>query len=374
MLFEALLATPKRKRVTLADVAAAAGVSVATASVAVTGRPSGNCRVSAEVAERIRRVAADLKYHPNLQARNLSTQRTGLIALLVRRSDWHDAAFYLSAAQRILRPRGYTEMCMLHLDDRLETERAHLEACIERRVEGIIATPLIDSAGQTNVELFNRIHRDEGIPLVQLRVALPGLDAPAVVADESDAIAGAVRLLHAMGHRRIAHATIAGYDDPSPLNPYRAARLRYEGYAAEVARLGLQDIVLSSDRPLADVPTVYDDAVSLGRQVGALPAPARPTAVVAFSDHSGAGLMAGLADAGVSVPREVCVIAFGDRPFARMLRPALTTLAPPLERMGELATETVLAMIDGKEAASTALPAKLAMRQSVRSLAEASTR
>src|SRR4051812_44320015 len=184
MYSEAPVRKPKSKRVTLADVAAKAGVSVATASVAITGRPSGNCRVSPAVAEKIRRAAALLQYRPNLQARNLSTQRTQTIALLIKRASWHNAMNYVSAAQRILRDNGYLELCTLHHDNELATERTNLELCIERRVEGIIAMPLIDLSGKANVELFNQIHQDEGIPVVHLGLALPGCVAPSVVADE----------------------------------------------------------------------------------------------------------------------------------------------------------------------------------------------
>src|SRR5438067_9054983 len=129
------LARSRSKRVTLADVAAAAGVSVATASVAITGRRSGNCRVSPAVAEKIRRTAALLKYRPNLQARNLSTQRTRTIALLIKRAAWHNAMFYLSSAQRVLRDQGYSSTVMLNPDDRIESERAHIDLCVERQVE-----------------------------------------------------------------------------------------------------------------------------------------------------------------------------------------------------------------------------------------------
>ena len=132
-----------KRRVTLADVAAKAGVSVATASVAITGRPSGNCRVSPAVAERIRRAARALNYRPNLQARNLSTQRTHTVAILVKRAAWHNAMFYVAAAQRVLRERGYMETCTLYPDNLIETERANLDLCIERRVEGIIAIFLV---------------------------------------------------------------------------------------------------------------------------------------------------------------------------------------------------------------------------------------
>src|SRR5688572_17380972 len=146
----------RRKRVTLADVAAKAGVSVATASVAITGRPSGNCRVSAEVAEKIRAAARELNYRPNIQARNLSTQRTHTVAMVIKRASWHNAVFYVSAMQRMLRARGFADTFMLHPDNRLDTEREQLERCVDRRVEGIIAIPVIDVDGRANVEVYNQ--------------------------------------------------------------------------------------------------------------------------------------------------------------------------------------------------------------------------
>src|SRR5437667_11745643 len=164
----AALASSRTKRVTLADVAAAAGVSIATASVAITGRRSGNCRVSPAVADKIRAAPAQLKYRPNLQARNLSTQRTRTIALLIKRAAWHNAMFYVSSAQRVLREHGYAETVMLHPDNTVASERAHIEQCIERQVEGVIAIPLIDLDGRSNLEEFNKLYREEGIPLVQL--------------------------------------------------------------------------------------------------------------------------------------------------------------------------------------------------------------
>ena len=70
------------------------------------------------------------------------------------------------------------------------------------------------------------------------------------------------------------------------------------------------------------------------------------------------------------VPEQVSIIGFGDAPFARMLRPALSTLAPAYEQMGEVATRTLLAMIDGKPGESAAIPPALVARQSVAAAAE----
>ena len=358
-----------KRRVTLADVAAKAGVSVATASVAITGRPSGNCRVSPAVAEKIRRAAHALNYRPNLQARNLSTQRTQTVAILVKRAAWHNAMYYVAAAQRVLRERGYMETCTLYPDNLLETERANLDLCIERRVEGVIAMPLIDIQGRANVEFFNQIHREEQIPVVQLGIALPGCVAPYIVTDETEGVLRAVRLLHAMGHQRIAHATIRGYDNSHPLNPYRVAYLRYEGYRRAMAELGLTEHIFRPDTTVLNTEGLFEDALALAPQLAA--ASPRPTAVVTFSDYTAAGLSKGLADAGIKIPDEISILGVGEQPFDRMLRPALTTLAPQYEKMGVTATNMLLDLIDGREVQSAAIEPKLVMRDSVAEIRQA---
>jgi LacI family transcriptional regulator len=356
----------KTKRVTLADVAAKAGVSVATASVAITGRPSGNCRVSPAVAEKIRRAAGLLNYRPNLQARNLSTQRTHTVALLIKRAAWHVAMPYVSVAQRVLREHGYLEYFTLYPDNRLETERENLDLCVQRRVEGIIAMPLIDLQGRANVEMFNQVYREEGIAVMHLGLGLPGCEIPSVVTDEREGILHAVRLLHAMGHRRIAHATIKGYDDPQPLNPFRIAHLRYQGYHRAMGELGLAEQVILDDAPVTDIEGLFNSAIPLAGKL--LKLSPRPTAVVTFSDYNAAGIMCGLLDAGVGVPEEISVLGAGEQPFAKMLRPSLTTLAPQFEAMAELATMTLLRMIEGGEPQSAALAPKLVPRQSLRAI------
>lgn len=358
-----MLNNGKRKRTTLGDVAAKAGVSVATASVAITGKRSGNCRVSPTVAERIRRAARQLNYRPNILARNLSTQRTQTVAMLVKRSNWHNAMYFLASAQRILRREGYTEIFLMHEDNQLSTERQHLEMCVERRVEGIIIMPLIDLSGRTNAGLINQIIDEEGIPLVQLEISIPDCTAPAVVGDEMDGVRQAVLALHELGHRRVAHVTLKGYDNPSPVNPFRHAHLRFLGYRAAVRELGLEEIVLCPDRQEVSVETEFDTAVGMAHRIAAMSP--RPTAVVTYADFEAAGVLAGLTEAGLSVPQDVSIIGYGEQPFIRMTRPVLSTIAPPYEQMGEQATATLLEMIKGSRGESARIAPRLVLRQSV---------
>ena len=358
----------RAKRVTLADVAARAGVSVATASVAITGRPSGNCRVSPAVAEKIRRAARTLRYRPNLQARNLSTQRTHTVAMLVKRTNWQNAMFFLSAAQRVLRQRGFTEIFSLHPQDRIEDEREQLEMCIDRRVEAIIMLPVIDRERRTNLELINQIHKEEDIPVIQLGQGIEGCVAPNVISDDIAGVREAVRHLHSLGHRDIAHVTIDGYDDPHPLNPYRTSYLRAAGYAHGVREFDLtpQYFVAKPDEVKPGVVLLYDMAVALCEQIAA--ASPRPTAITCYADYMAAGIASGLSDLGITVPQEISIVGYGNQGFGLMLRPQLSTLAPQYERMGEYATEQLLGMIDGGEGQSIALPPTLTLRQSIRDL------
>ncbi len=318
------------------------------------------------MADKIRRAANELRYRPNLQARSLSTQRTRTVALLIKRSSWHNAMMYVSAVQSVLRSRGYVETFMLHPDNRAESELEHLEICLQRSVEGILALPLIDPAGKANVEMFNRLHTEEKIPVVQLGLALPGCVAPSVIADVVKGVAKAVTLLHAMGHRRIAMATLAGFDDPNEFSPHHFSQRVYLGYRQGMASVGLPEQVFVGQAARHDVTDQFDASLPLGLEVAK--AASRPTAVLAFSPYAAAGLMTGLIEQGLRVPDDVSVICSGEQPFARMMRPPLSTLEGPFEKMATAATEMLLKMIEGGEGASIAIPQILCLRDSVREL------
>jgi LacI family transcriptional regulator len=288
--------------------------------------------------------------------------------MLVKRSNWQNAMFFLSASQRVLRQRGFTEIFILHPQDSVEDERQQLEMCIDRRVEGIILLPVTERGRGNNVELINEIHRDEEIPIVQLGMALDGCAAPSVISDDIAGVRQAVQRLHEMGHRHLAHVTIKGHDDHDPSNPFRASRFRAEGYAQGMRELGLatQYFAAEPSTGAAGMTLLYDMAVALCPQIAA--ASPRPTAITCYADFMAAGIESGLSDLGVKVPQDISIIGYGDQPFGKMLRPQISTLAPLYERMGEFATQQLLSMIEVGEGQSLALPPKLVMRQSVRDL------
>jgi DNA-binding LacI/PurR family transcriptional regulator len=171
-----------------------------------------------------------------------------------------------------------------------------------------------------------------------------------------------------MGHRHIAHVTIPGHDNPDPLNPFKQAYLRCVGYHKGCAELGLSEQLFCTPGDFSDIQRLFDATHAFARQIAS--ATPRPTAVICFADYGAAGLIAGFREAGVSVPGDISVLGNGDQPFGRMLCPALSTLAPAFDRLGELATQTLLKMIDGLPGQSATLPPSLLMRDSVRAINE----
>jgi LacI family transcriptional regulator len=338
--------------VTLKEVAARSGVSIATASAAISGRPSGNCRVSEHVARKVRQNAKLLRYRPNLYARRLSGRRARTVALVVKCSAWHNVMWPIAAAHDVLHEQGYDDIFLLH-PDRLEEESRHLDMCLEARVDGILIFPLVDLGGQTNADKINDILAIEKIPVVQLSVALEGCHAPAAVADEAKGSYQAVEMLAKLGHRRIAHLTLPDCQSPDPSNPYLHAHRRYRGYCLAMEDMGLEKEVYALGRQEVNPERSFNGMMRLARQIGTGPNP--PTAALVYSDSLAAAAMAGFQAGGLRVPDDVSIIGIDKSPLTEAVRPALGLVTFPHEELGTIGTQMVLRMIEGQAVSTVQL-------------------
>jgi DNA-binding LacI/PurR family transcriptional regulator len=342
----------KSKGVTLRDVAARAGVSIATASVAISGKPSGNCCVSESVAEKIRGIARELRYRPNIYAQRLSRQNSHTIALVIKSSIWHNIMWSIGAMQKTFHEKGYEEIFCMHPNS-LEQEARHLERCLEARVKGILIYPLLGMDGKTNAAKVNEISEIERVPVVQLGIALPGCRVPSVVADEQQGVYAAVRHLAELGHKRIAHLTLDGYASASPTSPFLHAHCRYRGYQQAMDEVGLKEHVVTVD-PYLSLDPSFEAASDLARKL----AETRngPTAIIAYSDSLSAAAMAGVRQAGLRVPEDVSVVGIDKSAYTDLVRPKLAMVKLPHDALGATGAQMLLNMIDGQAVNSVRLP------------------
>ncbi|OYW60368.1 MAG: LacI family transcriptional regulator [Azorhizobium sp. 32-67-21] len=308
-------------RVTLADVARAAGVDMSTASRVLRGESSQ--RVREETRDRILKIAADLQYLANPLARGLRTQRTDTLGIVVPQLDNPVFASAIRGAELAAAKLGYSLLISHREPGATATTIAKISQT--NRVDGLLVASLDDD------EVLRTDLAAARVPFVLMNRILPG--APlSVVLDSRAAARKAVDHLTSLGHRRIVH--LAGRS--GGFN----ARERLQGY-----RDGLEAAGIPFDESLVAVAgyTAEGGADAMRALLAA-----RPTAVLAATLVSAAGAMATLHEAGLRIPEDVSVTGLHDAPVAGMLYPPLTSVAMPTEEMGRVAATLLIRSLAGE--------------------------
>ncbi|OLF19204.1 LacI family DNA-binding transcriptional regulator [Actinophytocola xanthii] len=333
-------------RVTLKDIANAAGVSMMTVSNVVNGN---HARVSAETVDRVQRIVAELGYVPSASARSLAARTSRLVGLLVPAADEdsltlspHNTAI-LGQIERELRKRGY-HLLLRGIADPAEVP----EALRSWSLDGAILLGFLD-------EEIDRLSRG-----ALGRVPVLAIDSysgnPLTTGVRSDDFTGA-RLatthLIALGHRAILFAGPAFTD-------VGVVHERFRGFRAALA-----DAAIEWDESLVETAnTTHEDGVALGARLpGSHP---HATAVFATADILAIGVMEGLARAGVPVPAAVSVVGFDDLDLSAYVTPKLTTVAQDLAGKAANAVDLLLAAVrHGKRpSAAVTLDVRLVERES----------
>lgn len=315
-----------RRRTTIHDVAAAAGVSVATVSKAVNGRYG----VAPATVQRVLGAVEELGYESSLVASSMRARRTGVVGVLV--ADFEPfSAEVLKGVGAALR------------DSRLDLlaysgSRQVSSQGWERRSLSRLSGTLVDGVIMVTPTVVNVTAE---VPVVAIDPHTGPADLPTV---ESDSFAGArhaVAYLVSLGHRRIGF--VAGRPD------LRSSMLREAGY-----RRALEDARIPFDPTLVGVGEYVED-ISREAATRLLRRADRPTAVFAANDVSALTVIRVAHERGLSVPEDLSVVGFDDVPDASQSEPALTTVRQPMQRLGAQAVTMLLELMGGGTPAATHL-------------------
>jgi len=323
------------RKVTILDVAQAAGVSVATVSKAINGRYG----VGSETSARVMKIVHDLGYESSLVARSLRSRRTGVIGILVAEFEPFSAEILKGASAEL---HGTKHELLAYAGapggGGSGWERRHLARLSGTLIDGaILVTPSVVDA-------------DADIPLVTIDPHTGPAGLPSVASDNVFGATMATRHLIELGHRRIAF--MAGRPD------LLSSTKRHEGYALALTQAGLPvDPSLVKDGS-------YSREIARKAAFELLSRPDRPTAVFAANDLSALGTMDLARELGLRIPQDLSVIGFDDIPEAAQARPPLSTVRQPLHRMGRVAVSLLLTLLEDKplEQASVTLPTSLVRR------------
>lgn len=307
--------------VTIKDIARQAGVNHTTVSRALRGSPL----ISEEVSARIRKIAADMQYHPSAAARSLKTNRTQVLGVIV--SHFADPFFseMLQGIDDIAQRSGYS-LFIASVQHHQDREQAIVDTMREHRVDGVIICSTSFSAGQGRQLLA------DSIPIVVINNQSAEEYHYSIYHDDFDGGRQVTRHLIDLGHRRIAYLGNA--------QSGRTNQDRLNGYTHELASANIT------------VPETYRCEVSGGqpengleglKHLLALPTP--PTAIFCFNDQLATGVLQGLRRAGYCVPRDISVVGFDNIPFSGYTHPALTTFDQPKWHIGAEAARLLLELL-----------------------------
>jgi DNA-binding LacI/PurR family transcriptional regulator len=329
----AIASTTNTPRVTSVDVARRAGVSQSTVSLVFSGKGRG--RVSAATQETVRRCARELGYRPNVAAQALRLGTSRAVALLVPDVTNPFFARVLRGAQRAAQDAGYTVALVDTGNDRRWEEQS-FEALRAGPVDGYLLFEVMPPEG---------MGPDEHVVLIESRAPRRS----SVRFDSEAGAAAAFEHLLELGHRRIGHLA-ADFDAPT-------FHLREDARRRVLTGAGLDPDTL----PRALTAITIDDAC---HAAGPL-LDEQPTAVFCDDDIVAGGLYLAARERGLRIPRDLSVIGFDDMDFARVLDPALTTVALDAELLGATAFGLLEErMGGGRSRRPIVLPAELVVRES----------
>lgn len=327
---------PTVARVTIVDVAQAAGVSVSTVSKVINDRYG----VSPETYDKVMGVVEELGYESSLVASSLRRGSTNVIGILVPEFEPFSTEL-LKGISAAAEGTGYE---LLAYSGNLE----HNQVGWERRSLSRLAGTLIDGAV---IVAPTATVTDATIPVVAIDPHTGRTGPSTIEADNVGGARAATQHLIALGHTRIAH--VRGRTD------LVSARLREQGY-----REALEAAGIAFDPALVRVGGYRAaETTDAARELLTMPEP--PTAIFAANDLSAIRVLEVAGELGLRVPGDVSVVGFDNVPEAANAVPPLTTVAQPLHEMGAQAVHILLGLLAGETSEQHLhLPARLVVRAS----------
>lgn len=315
------------KAATIEMVAAEAGVSKTTVSFVLNNNPT----ISLATRERVLQAIAKLGYHPNVHARNLSSQKSRTICVLVPEiGRIFEDPYFARAIGGVYDEIEAAEYNLILKKTSFQFAKEKEYLNLFRRVEigGMIYI------GSTLDDSYLKDFVDTTFPFVFVNSYLPDVSLPYVIADNVKMGYLATKHLIDLGHRRIAH--IRGSENTV------TAMERFEGYKKALAEAGIE-----FDKTLvADGHYSREESASAARKV--LELPVRPTAIYACNDIMAMGVQEAMKAAGLRRVTDCALVGSDNIEMSRFTHPPLTTVNMPIYEISRAAVRLLFDLMEGK--------------------------
>jgi LacI family transcriptional regulator len=334
-----------KANVTIIDVAKAAGVSVSTVSRVLNNKDD----VAPETYQKVQEVIDELGYTSSLAARGLRSRRMNVIGLIMPDVEDPFSIEVMKGVNRAITELDYDLIVYsggeFKRESSADRERRFVSLLSGSITDGVIVvTPAATSFSTAS-------------PVVVVDPNVETHDCPAVIATNRDGALTAVEYLIGLGHRRIGF--ISGRSE------LQSAVRRLLGYKDGLARAGIPldpDLIQTGD---------YSRKTGFACAQRLLNLSDPPTAIFASNDQSAIGAIKAIYEAGLGVPDDVSVVGFDNVPEVAYTHPGLTTVDQSIDKMGYIATEMLISLIEGDSLESDLykVPTRLIVRDSCRAIA-----
>jgi LacI family repressor for deo operon, udp, cdd, tsx, nupC, and nupG len=307
--------------VRLTDIAAQAGVSEATVSRVVNGKPG----VAPATRQAVLAALDVLGFERPVRTRQRSA---GLIGLIIPELDNPIFPAFAQIIERTLSLHGYTPVLCTQMPGGA-TEDEFAMTLVERGVAGIVFISGLHADTTTKPDRYQRLI-EMHVPIVLVNGYLEGIGAPFFSCDDREAMALSVKHLTALGHTRIGLAV-------GPARYFPVVR-KLDGFAAAVAAAGagVEGLVEHSLYSFEGGRSAGDALIGRGA-----------TAIACGSDMMALGVVRAARERGLRVPDDVSVVGFDDSPLIAFTDPPLTTVRQPVAAMAAAAAQALIEEIGG---------------------------
>jgi len=314
----------KTREITIYDLAQKLNISVATVSRALKDDPV----VSKKTKKKIFDLAEELGYRSNHFARNLRTQRTDTIGVIVPRLNSYFMSTIIAGMENVANSNGYN-LIISQSSESFRKEIANAKTLFNNRVDGLLVSLAYDTEDISHFDSFFK----KNIPVIFFDRVEQHESSTQILIDNRQAAFDATEHLIQQGCKRIVHITAT---------PQRNVYIdRLQGYKQALATHNIpfrEDYILINNLSFES----GMEAAALIREMNPM-----PDGVFVANDNSAVGCMVSLKQSGIRIPDDIAIVGFNNDPVSKVVEPNLSTINYPGYEMGEVAAWNLINHLNG---------------------------
>lgn len=321
------------KKVSLKQVALAAGVSASTVSLILNGK-ARQMRISESLEKKVTRIALKMGYHPNQLAISLRTGKSRMIGLVVESISGRFFASMAKVIEDEAEKHGYRVVyCSTENDPKKGGDLIRMLS--QRQVDGYLITPTVGM--EEDVKALYKA----GKPVVMLDSYYPDLDIPHVLVDNYAGAKLATQQLVNKGFRRIGFVNIN--------LPLIQMQQREAGYRDVLKLAGIR----FNNQLVLHLPYDLEPEKATNKITALIQGAAKPDAMFFATNYLGLAGLEAIEKIGLKIPADIAVICFDDADIFRLYPPGITSVQQPVKAIAAKAMQLLIDQLSGKKPAAS---------------------